>query len=305
MPDGLLSMLKPPGMTSHDVVDAVRRILRTRRVGHAGTLDPAAAGVMVLMLGAVTRLSEYLTGCDKVYRAEVTFGITTDTLDGEGTVIARASAADITPEMVQDALATLTGPVEMVPPMYSAIWHEGRRLYDIAREGGTVEVPSRSVTVHRFELLDFQPGEVASALAEVECSSGTYVRSLAAMLGEALGCPAYLSFLVRSRVGSLSIQDALTAQELIQAVRDDRLADVLVCPTAALSAWPRIEADQQTAIALCRGLQTPAPTELHDGQRLLVLTSGRLLCVAEVVNAAGEARIQPRRVLMSEEELST
>ncbi|MBD3292705.1 MAG: tRNA pseudouridine(55) synthase TruB [Armatimonadia bacterium] len=303
MPDGLLNVLKPPGMTSHDIVDGVRRVTRMRKVGHTGTLDPAAAGVMILMLGGATRLSEYLMGCDKTYRAEITFGLSTDTLDGEGVVVAEADAGGVTETQVREGLAGLTGEIEMVPPMHSAVWHEGRRLYEIAREGETVEVESRQVTVHRFDLLDFEPGERARAIAEVECSSGTYIRSLAAMLGDALDCPSYLSFLVRTTVGAQTVAEAATGRELVEAMREDRLCDLLQPPETVLCDWPTIEADRETAIQLCRGMQTPAPSLLTPGQHLLVKTEGRLLCVAEIVTDGEATLIQPRRVLLSEDEL--
>ena len=303
MPDGVLNMLKPPGMTSHDVVDGVRRITRMRKVGHCGTLDPAAAGVMVMMLGSATRMSEFLMGCDKVYRAEITLGVSTDTLDGEGTIIAESDATDVTAERVSEALAGLTGELDMVPPMHSAVRHGGRRLYQIAREGETVEVESRRVTVHRFELLEFTPGERARALTEVACSSGTYVRSLAAMLGDALDCPAYLSFLVRTRVGAQRIEDALTGSELNDAAKEKRVAELLGGPEDVLCDWPRIEADHETAVALCRGMQIEAPSPLLEGERVLVLTGGRLLCVAEAVADGPATLIQPRRVLLGEDDL--
>ncbi|MFW6437765.1 MAG: tRNA pseudouridine(55) synthase TruB [Armatimonadota bacterium] len=303
MADGLLNVLKPPGMTSHDIVDGVRRVTRMRKVGHTGTLDPAAAGVMILMLGSATRLSEYLMGCDKTYRAEITFGLSTDTLDGEGVVVAEADASTVTEAQIREALEGLTGDIEMVPPMHSAVWHEGRRLYEIARAGETVEVERRPVTVHRFDLLDFHPGERARAMTEVSCSSGTYVRSLAAMLGDAVDCPAYLSFLVRTKVGAQSVADSLTGRELTQAVREDRLCELMQPPETVLCDWPMVEADLETAVQLCRGMQTPAPSLLSLGQRLLVMSEGRLLCVAEIVADGEETFIQPRRVLLSEDEL--
>jgi tRNA pseudouridine55 synthase len=303
MPDGLLNVLKPPGMTSHDVVDAVRSITRMRKVGHTGTLDPAAAGVMIMMLGGATRLSEYLMGCDKTYRAEITLGVSTDTLDGEGIITAEADASAIGEDQFREALAGLTGEIEMVPPMHSAVWHEGRRLYEIAREGETVEVESREVTVHSFDLLHFEPGERARALTEVACTSGTYIRSLAAMIGEALDCPAYLSFLVRTKVGAQEVANSATGRELVAAMREDRLCELMQPVETVLCDWPTIEADRDTAIQLCRGMQTPAPSQLPPGERLLVMTGGRLLCVAEIVEDGDTTLIQPRRVLLSEDDL--
>lgn len=304
MPEGVLSMLKAPGMTSHDVVDGVRRILQVRKVGHTGTLDPAAAGVIVVMVGATTRLSEFLMGCDKSYRAEITFGIATDSLDGEGEVLARESAKQVEAAGIERALERLTGALHMPPPMHSAVWHQGRRLYEIARAGGSVEAKSRESVVHRFELLDFEPGETARALTEIECSSGTYVRSLAALVGEAVGCPAYLSFLVRTAVGAQTLEDSLTGSELAARVREHGLESVLVAPQEALPpAWPRLEIDRAAAVQLCRGIQIPAPAETVGQSHTVVLLDGRLICVAEIIEENEERLLQPRRVVLSEEEL--
>lgn len=301
MPEGLLNMLKPPGMTSHDVVERVRRILRERQVGHTGTLDPAAAGVMVLMVGATTRLSGYLTAQPKVYRAEITFGAATETLDGEGAVIERADASGLTAEAVAAALVEMTGPLEMPPPLHSAVRLGGERLYTLARRGESIEVAARSVTIKRFELLDFTPGAPARALTEVECSSGTYVRSLAARAGELVGLPAYLSFLVRTRVGAQVIVNALTGSELEQAVVTGRLDEALIPPAEALG-WPCLVADRQTAAALAHGVQVPAWGPVAVGAPLLVvLENGRILCIAEALGGSEGPLVQPRRVLIDRE----
>lgn len=305
MAEGLLNVLKPPGMTSHDVVERVRQITRMRRIGHTGTLDPAAAGVMVLMLGQTTRLSEFLTACDKVYRGEITFGIATDTLDGEGTITQRADASALSAAEVEGALRKLTGELQIVPPLHSAVRHEGRRLYEIAREGGEVEVETRPATISRFELLDFTPGKMARALTEVVCSSGTYVRSLAAMLGEIVGLPTYLSFLVRTRVGTQRIEDAMIGAEIVQAMREGRLDEVLIAPLDAMRNLPRIDAERETAVELCRGMQIPAPEGVEPGQHAVVAApDDRLLCVAEIIiDDEGQPVIQPRRVMLSEDEI--
>ena len=303
MPDGVLNMLKAPGMTSHDVVERVRRVLNMKRIGHTGTLDPAAAGVMLLMLGGITRLSEYFTGCNKTYRAEITLGIATDTLDGEGTIVARESASAVEAEDIERAVAGLTGVLHLPPPMHSAVRHEGRRLYQIARAGESVELKLRKSVVHRFELLDFEGGDTARVLTEVECSSGTFVRSLAALVGEAVGCPSYLSFLVRTAVGSQMLSDSLTGQDLTQAVREDRLDSVLIEPQDALPRWPRVELDPDSAIALCRGLQAPVALELAEGDHAIMMAGDRMLGIAEIVIDGEHRLMQPRRVLLSEDEL--
>lgn len=274
-----------------------------RKVGHAGTLDPAAAGVMLLMLGSATRLSEYMMKCDKTYRAEITLGVGTDTLDGEGQIVARGSAEKINANAIRSALGGLTGELNLPPPMHSAVRHEGRRLYAIARAGDTVEVKNRAATVKRFELVKFEAGPTARALTEVECSSGTYVRTLAAMVGEAVGCPAYLSFLVRTAVGEHQVAESLTGSELGAAVRDLRTSEVLISLEDALPPWPRIETDPERALRLCRGLHIPAPPSIGEAQSAIVMVGGTFLCVAEIFDDGGQRLMQPRRVFLTEDEL--
>ncbi|HUS80869.1 MAG TPA: tRNA pseudouridine(55) synthase TruB [Armatimonadota bacterium] len=304
MPDGLLNLLKTPGMTSHDLVDQVRRITGMRRVGHSGTLDPAAAGVMIVMLGSFTSLSRFLSEVTKVYRAEITLGVETDTLDGEGRVVRRASAATVTRADVRRELEGLTGELEIAPPLYSAVRQQGRRLYEMARRGESVERQPRPMRVLRFELLAFEPGENARALTEVECSKGTYVRSLAALLGERLGCGAYLSFLVRTRAGAHRVADSLTVAELAELARQGRLGEALVPADEALADFTRLVASPEAARALASGNAVAAWEDVSVGEFVGVLTGdGRLLAVAEVCVAGGEHVIQPRRVLMGADEL--
>lgn len=304
MPDGLLNVLKPPGITSHDLVDQVRRLTDMRRVGHAGTLDPAAAGVVLVMLGRMTRLAEYLTGTTKVYRAEITLGISTDTLDGEGRITGRASAAQVTAEQAARELTALTGDLMVAPPMHSAVWHHGRRLYELARSGERVKVEPRPMRVLRFELLHFEPGETARALTEVECAKGTYVRSLAARLGERLGCGAYLSFLVRTRVGAHGLADAHTVPELAELRRTGRLREALIPPERALPEFLSLRASAEEALALSSGNPVPAPQGFEPGRLVAALTGdGRLLGICEVTAGEVGAVLQPRRVLIPAGEL--
>lgn len=304
MPDGLLNMLKPPGITSHDLVDHVRRTLHMRRVGHTGTLDPAAAGVVMVMLGSVTRLSQYLTSVNKVYRAEITLGIATDTLDGEGRVVQRESAAGITRERVAEELAALTGDLRIAPPLYSAVRVRGKRLYEIAREGGDATPEPRLMTVLRFDLLDFDEGETARVLTEIDCAKGTYVRSLAALLGERLRCGAYLSFLVRTSVGSHFIAQSLTPDELSEAARTDTLSRVLIHPADALAEFKRLQATREDAATLAHGNPVPARESVSEGEFVSVLTpDGRLLGVAEVIIIDGACAFQPRCILIPSDEL--
>lgn len=212
--DALVNLYKPAGMTSREAVDAVRRTLGVRRAGHTGTLDPGAEGVLLICLGKATRLNEFLQWLPKTYRATMVLGVQTDTQDMEGEVIATADASGITREMVEAVLPRFTGEIEQIPPMHSAVHHEGRRLYDLAREGKVVPRQARKVSVYRLQLLNFSPGEHPEADIEVECSTGTYIRTLCADIGDALGVGAYMKSLVRTAIGPFRAEDAVTLQQL-------------------------------------------------------------------------------------------
>jgi tRNA pseudouridine55 synthase len=226
--DGFLNLLKPPGMTSHDVVAAVRSRLRIQKVGHLGTLDPAAAGVLPLSVGRATRLFDYAVGETKSYRAEIIFGLTTDTLDAEGSVTATGDAGALTRVELLDLLPRFTGDIEQVPPAYSAIQVNGKRLYELARKGEAPVVKPRRVRIDSVTLAGFWPGRRARALIDVVCGAGTYLRVLAYDLGHAIGCGAYLSFLLRTRVGRFELADAITLEEMDAAAGRDELADSLL-----------------------------------------------------------------------------
>ena len=196
--DGAFVINKPKAITSMDVVRAVRRITRVKRVGHAGTLDPIAEGVLPVCLGQATRFMDYLVDSGKTYVGEITFGAATDTYDAEGETTATGDYASLSREQIEEHLQRFTGIVLQRPPMYSAVKHEGQRLYDLARAGVEVERPEREVVVHRLMLREWEPPR---AVVEVDCGKGFYMRSLAHDLGEAVGCPAHLSALTRTRVG--------------------------------------------------------------------------------------------------------
>jgi tRNA pseudouridine55 synthase len=212
---GIINVLKPPGMTSHDVVAFVRRTYGLKRVGHAGTLDPAAAGVLPVFLGSATRLIEYTTDTDKAYRVEMTFGFTTDTGDDTGEIIAQAPVGtfpDI--EQIGPVLASFTGSIEQVPPMHSAIKIDGMKLYELARKGITVDRPARTVFISAIKVIKIA---LPVVLFDVICSKGTYIRSLCVDIGNKIGCPAVMSFLVRTKVGDFTLTDARTLEEIAAA----------------------------------------------------------------------------------------
>lgn len=239
--DGMLGIIKPPGMTSHDVVGVARRVLGTRRVGHAGTLDPLAAGVLPILVGAATRLSDLLLSLPKTYRAEILFGVSSDTGDLGGVVVAAGQVPHLEAGAVHEAIASLVGRRLQTPPAYSARQVDGRRLYDIARSGGVSDEilaqTAREVEVYSAELLSLKPvksGPFAghpAALMTVSCSSGTYVRELAEHAGRSLGTAACLSFLVRTMSAGVAIDDCVTMDELLELRRGAAAA------RAATTAW--------------------------------------------------------------------
>lgn len=263
---GLIVLDKPAGMTSHDAVARIRRELNERRVGHSGTLDPDATGVLVVGVGYATRLMRYLTGLDKRYTAEVVLGSATDTLDDSGTVVAEADMSGVTLADVVRAAAGLTGEIAQVPPMVSAIRVGGKRLHELAREGVEVEREARPVVVHRFEVsATDDPGVFA---IDVTVSSGTYVRSLAADLGVALGGYAHLRRLRRHTVGPFGLNEACTFDSL----RVRPVADAVPGAT-------RVSVDAATAVRVRNGSALDA--WLGDSPWLVADESGALVAVYE------------------------
>ncbi len=218
---GFLNIDKPKGITSHDVVNKVRWMLKSRglknlKVGHAGTLDPLATGVLVVCVGAASRLSEYVMGHEKTYRAVVQFGVETDTYDAEGETVATVDASHLTQEALRAALSPFIGDITQIPPMHSAIKKDGKKLYDLARAGVTIEREPRPVTIRRIELdnWDGHTPDKPQAVLEITCGSGTYIRSLAHDLGEVLGVGAHLTGLSRTRSGAFRLSDSVTLDAL-------------------------------------------------------------------------------------------
>ncbi len=294
---GGLLVIKPPGMTSHDVVAYVRELWGVK-VGHTGTLDPAAAGLLVLCIGSATRLAQYLVDCDKVYRAEITLGLGTTTADAEGELTTCQDAGHVTGEQVGEALAALTGSLEIVVPAYSAVSRGGDRLYKRARRGEAIDLPARPVEIYRWELVEFAGGKYPVVLTEVECSKGTYVRSLAEVLGEQLGTGAYLSFLVRTQVGAHRLEEARTLEELARTTGRPARQDLLITPVEMLAHLPRVIVDAVTAQWLSYGNAQTVPQGAGQAGLVAVVTEdGALLCIAEATRLEqGQWQLQPRTV---------
>lgn len=252
--EGVLPINKPAGWTSHDVVAKVRRLLRIRRVGHTGTLDPGATGVLPLCLGRATRLAEYIQDHPKEYVAELTIGYATDTLDAFGTVTERAGRIEVDEAGIRQTVARFAGEIEQLPPMYSAVRHEGRRLYELAREGFEVERKPRRVTIHRIETEQIElTGEYPVVRLRVLCSKGTYIRTLCADIGRALGYPAVMSALVRTEAGGISLNGCLTMEEIERRAKDGTIARFILPPGEAVSFLPKLVLPRLLAARALRG----------------------------------------------------
>ena len=291
---GLLNVCKARGFTSHDVVAVVRRTLGTRRVGHAGTLDPLAEGVLPVCVGRYTRLVDLIADTEKGYYAEVELGAQTTTDDAEGEVVERREMPKLTPDALETVLAVFRGPIQQVPPAFSAIKVAGRRAYDLARRGDAPELKARPVTIHRLSLVNWSSPRLSLV---VVCSKGTYVRSLARDIGAALGCGGHLTRLIRLWVGSFGLEEAVSLETIGAATALGRLDSVLRTADDALADLPSLVVPEGRLTDIGHGRPWPAsvrhapesPTRVYD-------TGGRLLGLAEHDRQRGVW--QPRMALV-------
>jgi tRNA pseudouridine55 synthase len=284
---GLVVIDKEAGWTSHDVVARCRRLFGQRRVGHAGTLDPDATGVLLVGLGRATRLLRFLTALPKTYVAEIVLGTSTSTLDASGEVVGEWDMSAVTPEQVRQAAAALTGNIEQIPPMVSAVKIGGRRLHELARQGIEVERPPRKVTVYRFDV-EPDPARPGVYRAEVECSSGTYIRVLAEDIGTALGGGGHIGLLRRTRIGSFGEADMHLLDSLTH--------DAILTPAQAMRDMPFVTVEPEIADLIGRGLaldRVPVGAQ-GDGPWAMLDDHGNLLAVYE---ATGTDRIKPAVVV--------
>ncbi len=269
--DGVINVLKPPGMTSADVVAWLRRTLSFRKIGHTGTLDPEVAGVLPICLGQATRLAEYFTEQGKAYRAEMLFGITTDTQDIHGRVLS-SEPQNLERERVLEMLPHFLGKISQVPPMYSAVRKDGKHLYEYARAGVAVEREAKNVEIYHIELVDWQEGEFPRALLDIECGKGTYIRTLCHDLGEKLGTGGTMSYLLRTRSGPFALDASWTLEEIETTVQKG--GDAFLLPPAAGLGLSRVDLAAARAKAFCRGLpsscQLVKGSEPRDGQAVQV-----------------------------------
>ena len=294
--EGFLNLNKPVGMTSHDCVARVRRVLKLKRVGHGGTLDPAAAGVLPMALGKATRLLQFL-GHDKAYEGTVRFGLTTATDDLEGEILSSQSVPDLTLEQVKAALPSFQGKIQQVPPNYSAIHVEGKRLYDLARKGETVAVPPRTVDVFRLEILDWRPGDFPELDLAIACGTGTYIRAIARDLGAALSVGGTLAALTRTESSGFTLPESLTFDELETQLQQGTLH--AIAPSAALEHLDAIALDAKDAARWRQGqrLAFALPEQPHNSPSphpLLVYDKGgQFLGVGERVYSDTNSILAP------------
>lgn len=288
---GLILVDKPLGPTSHHIVHRVRLGTGIRKVGHAGTLDPRASGLLVLCLGAATRLSEYVSTSAKRYEAVVRFGAATRTYDSDGEVVSR-SAAIPTREQIEACLPGFSGEIEQVPPPFSAVKVSGQRAYDLARSGKDVDLSPRTITIYALHVREYQPPDLA---LEVECSAGTYIRSLAHDLGARLGSGAYLAALRRTKAGPFDISQAVTLDRLEAAFLDGTWVDSILPATEALPGFIRVRLDAEQVERIRRGHRVPAVPE-SSGLACGLNPQGELVAILE---SADEGQMwHPRKVFL-------
>jgi tRNA pseudouridine55 synthase len=306
--DGVLTMKKESGWTSHDVVAKIRHLLGGVKVGHAGTLDPAATGVLPVLIGRGTRIAEYLVEWDKEYRAVLRLGETTDTQDATGTVLASQGKGQVTPEAIHKVVGRFRGPIEQVPPMYSAVKVGGVPLYKSARAGKTIARDARAIVIHTLEVEAIQERDVT---LRIVCSKGTYVRTLCADIGEALGVGGHMLALERRRVGPLTIDQALTVDEVVTRHALGRLGDDLLSLDCALNQLGIVVVDEQTADRVRHGAPVPAAKILRwegatDGERgshtpvRIHDTDGCLVAIGKCTETSGGA-LKVEKVLIDQD----
>ncbi len=273
--DGFVNLHKPAGMTSHDAVNRVRKIFSTRKVGHAGTLDPAASGVLPVAVNRATKFLEYLSAREKSYRAEILFGTATDSGDLDGEVVERVENFSVNVDDIKSALKFFVGEIEQTPPKFSAIKIHGRKAYDLARKNLEFDMPRRRVKIFRLELV---AATDTSATIDVDCSAGTYIRSLAVDIGARLNLPATLKNLIRLRVGDFKLADSVTFDELDESC--------LLTIDACLKHLPKFDLPDKRIRAFMNGL--PTTVNLPDENCLRVVANGKFLGVGRI--ASGELR---------------
>lgn len=305
MHNGILPLWKEKGMTSHDCVFKLRKILKMKRIGHTGTLDPNVEGVLPICLGESTKVAEYLTNAGKEYIAEVTIGFSTTTEDADGeTVDSNLEVKTITKQQLQQVLTSLTGVITQTPPMYSAVKVNGKKLYEYARQGLIIERPSREVTIYELELLSDEPsfiGEQISFPIRVSCSKGTYIRTLAVQIGEKLGYPAHMSKLVRTASGSFKEEQCITLKMVQDKVDAGTLEDFLLPLDYALENMVSFEVPREFVKSIKNGQVLDQVELLKDHDRLVFTYEGQAVAIY-INHPTKEGKMKPEKMFSWEVE---
>ena len=297
--DGILVLDKPGGMSSNRALQVAKRLYGAAKAGHTGSLDPLATGVLPLCFGEATKFSQFLLDADKAYQSTFVLGTATDTGDAEGEVLHSQDSGHISQQQVAVALEAFRGEIEQVPSMFSAIKHQGQPLYKLARRGVEVERKARRVVIKQLDLLAFRAGARAEVDIYLECSKGTYVRSIAEDLGRALGCGAHVASLRRTRAGPFSLADSVSlgTLEALKANGQEAQMDALLLPAdAAVRALPLVSLSESGGFYIRQGQPVQVPNAPRDGMVRVALESGEFLGVGEILD---DGRIAPRRLIVT------
>lgn len=305
--EGILPLLKPKGMTSHDCVFKLRKILKTKKVGHTGTLDPDVTGVLPICIGRATKIAEYITDAGKAYEGEITLGFSTTTEDSSGEKLEETIISEvITRERILKVFQSLTGLITQTPPMYSAVKVNGKKLYEYARAGIEVERPKREVTIHELTLLDDREvfvGNTISFKFKVKCSKGTYIRTLAVMMGERLGYPAHMSNLIRTESAGFTLDDCKTLEEVKDLFEEGKEKEFLLPIERGLYHLPKYQINDKVAMKILNGAALTQPDDLAyaKGEPFVMINeNGRALAIYQV-HPVKEHVIKPVKVLVIDE----
>lgn len=300
--NGLLIVNKPKGMTSHQVVGRVRRILGIKKIGHTGTLDPQVDGVLPLCIGNATRIAEYMLDHNKGYAGEVTFGFSTDTQDAYGEVVERVESVRLTEEQIRNAFSHFLGEITQIPPAFSALKVDGKRAYDLARKGEKVELAPRKVMIFSLEIQQMQLQHPYPRVRfSVECSKGTYIRTLCHDIGQTLGIPAHMSALTRTKSGPFGLDDAYTLEQIEQFHAEERMAQILLSASVAVPQFPVYAVNEQQMHRVMNGMQMTFSLNDHnlaqDSKIRVEDGNGQLLAIYRVMQIAGQSvHCKPEKV---------
>ena len=297
--DGILVLDKPHGVSSNRALQMAKRLYGAAKAGHTGSLDPLATGVLPLCFGEATKFSQYLLDADKAYESTFVLGVATATGDAEGEVLATVDASAVTEADVAAALETFRGEIEQIPSMYSALKHQGQPLYKLARQGKEVERKARRVVIKQLELRGFRSGAMAEVDVYLECTKGTYVRSIAEDLGSMLSCGGHVSRLRRTRAGAFGIEESVTMATLEALHADERIADMdalLLSADAAVEGLPLVKLSESGGFYIRQGQPVLVPNAPCDGMVRVALETGEFLGIGEMLD---DGRVAPRRLIVT------